>query len=167
MIRNIREVVYIPDYLAVICIYNENRNLSVNELHYLYKVAYSSLHDMKKLFVEKGWVVIERSDGKHIVKITPSGEELVEKIYMLIDKLGLDRKELFGLKLGKKHRVVENENKTNKIEGEESKESGETGQDNSYDKTITGGDGVETNGGATDEEINIPGEIFSNEETIS
>lgn len=165
MIKNIREVVYIPDYLAVICIYNENRNLSVNELHYLYKISYSSLHDMKKLFVEKGWVTIERSEGKHIVKITTSGEELVKKIYDLIDMLGINKEDFFSLKLGKKHKVKENEGKTSKVESEESKKENE---DSTETKSTNNGEtNVTTNGGTTDEEISFPGEIFSSEERVA
>ena len=117
---NIKDVLYIPDYLAVMCIYNENRNLSVNELHYTYKISYSSLHDMKKIFVEKGWVTIEKQNKKHIVKITPEGEGLANTIYDLMKRLGIDKDEFFSLKLGKKKKVINNEEKNESRNKEES-----------------------------------------------
>jgi DNA-binding PadR family transcriptional regulator len=148
MIKNIRELVYIPDYLAVLCLFNKNRTLSVNELHFTSQIAYSSLHLMKKVFVEKGWVTIEHVEGKHIVSITESGEELANIIYSLIDKLGLSREDLFNLKLGRKHKVIENEGK------ESSKTYKETEEDGRDKQTI---DNI-------NEEIGFPGQIYDDTE---
>lgn len=126
--KTIREIVYVPDYMAVLCVFNDNRQLSVNELHFDSGISYSSLHEMKKTFVEKGWVTIQHIEKKHIVMITTKGEELVKTIHELLDKLGIDKDEFLKLKLSRKHKSIkvktndqEESSSTENEEGDESK----------------------------------------------
>jgi len=130
---------------------------------------------MKKTFVEKEWVTVERTDAKHIVKITPKGEELVKIIYDLIDKLGINKDDFFNLKLGRKqHRkVIQNEGETKRVEIKSNEVNEEEQNKNREGEGIsieTGGNEVttnETNGGTVNETTDIPGEIFSNEKELA
>jgi predicted transcriptional regulator len=138
IIKNIKDIVYVPDYMAVLSIFSENRNLSVTELHYKSQISYSILHDMKKVFVERGWVTIQHIDKKHIVMITSKGEELVQIIYSLLDKLGIDKDEFLKLRLHRKRKGVKPNDK------EESSIRDEEGQQNQIgegeqEKTVSGG----------------------------
>lgn len=119
--KTIREIVYVPDYMAVLCVFFDNRQLSVNELHFSSGISYSSLHDMKKTFVEKGWVTVQHIDKKHIVLITPKGEELVRIIHQLLNNLGIDKEEFLKLKLSRKHKwkVKSNDQKETDSNGNE------------------------------------------------
>jgi len=139
--KTIREIVYVPDYMAVLCVFNDNRQLSVNQLHFSSGISYSSLHDMKKTFVEKGWVTIQHIEKKHIVMITSKGEELVKTIHDLLDKLGIDKDEFLKLKLSRKHKdkkVKQNDQEDN-IRDEEGQENkiGAIAEENEISKGLS------------------------------
>lgn len=125
------EYIYIPDYMAVICIFYENKNYSINELHRNYDISYTSLHKMKKMFTNKNLVTITKDGAKHIVTPTEKGEAIVKAVYIIIDTLGITREEFFSLKLGRKER-------------ENGKEKNKTG--NKKEDRDTGTKETDTNG---------------------
>ena len=180
MIKDIRQLVYIPDYMAILCIYNDNIDLSVNELHRQYNISYSALHETKKLFIERGWVTLEIDGKKHIMNVTPLGTELVILIRSLIEKMGFNPEEIYTLKLGKKRRVIKNEIKVEQKENSAVEENSEaTEEDSGFNQQsnndAVGGEGNDNgiteekngelynNGEQSNEEDAIPREIFDDE----
>jgi len=110
MKKELKEIIYLPDYLRVLCMFYENKNSSVNELHYLYKISYPSLHNMKNIFINKGWVTVYKDLNKHIVVITPKGQAVVGAIYNLVAHLEMNKEDLLNLKkLNRIHKVKPNE----------------------------------------------------------
>jgi predicted transcriptional regulator len=118
--------------------YYDNKDLSVNALHYKYKISYSTLHEMKKTFIEHEWVIIENKNKKHIVSVTQKGEEIVKRIYDIMTLLGLVKEDVFALKLNRKRKQVnENEKDTKEIINEENTTDIERNKDNTGDEPET------------------------------
>jgi len=139
--KELRDIIYIPDYMIVLLEFNKNKNMSVAQIRYNTHISYTTLHNMKKMFIKIGWVTIEYQKKKHIVLITNKGEEIVKFIYELTDKLGIDRDKLINIKLNREHKKVKTNEKENSniVKNEEnieyignrddSKEVGRTEQD--------------------------------------
>jgi predicted transcriptional regulator len=111
--KNIKDVIYVPDYMLVLLEFNKNKNMSVTQIQYNTHISYTTLHNMKKMFVEIGWVTVEKQEKKHIVLITSKGEEIVKLIYELTDKLGINRNKLLDIKLDREHKKVNINEKEN------------------------------------------------------
>ena len=139
--KELRDIIYIPDYMIVLLEFNKNKNMSVAQIQYNTHISYTTLHNMKKMFIKIGLVTIEYQKKKHIVLITNKGEEIVKFIYELTDKLGIDRDKLINIKLNREHKKVKTNGKENsnivRNEGnieyignrDDSKEVGRTEQD--------------------------------------
>jgi len=139
--KELRDIIYIPDYMIVLLEFNKNKNMSVAQIQYNTHISYTTLHNMKKMFIKIGLVTIEYQKKKHIVLITNKGEEIVKFIYELTDKLGIDRDKLINIKLNREHKKVKTNEKENSniVKNEEnieyignrddSKEVGRTEQD--------------------------------------
>ena len=139
--KELRDIIYIPDYMIVLLEFNKNKNMSVAQIRYNTHISYTTLHNMKKMFIKIGLVTIEYQKKKHIVLITNKGEEIVKFIYELTDKLGIDRDKLINIKLNREHKKVKTNEKENSniVKNEEnieyignrddSKEVGRTEQD--------------------------------------
>ena len=93
------KVITIPDFMFTMLAIKDNPGSSVNSIHYQMRITYSHLHLIKKMLVEKGWVTIEKDGIKHILSLTPKGEDIVESIVVLFGHMGYTKNDIYKLKL--------------------------------------------------------------------
>lgn len=79
------KAIIIPDFMIILRTINKFGVLSVSDIHYETKITYSHLHKLKKYFVERNWINIEKEGVRHLISLTSIGKDIVEHINSLLD----------------------------------------------------------------------------------
>ena len=98
------KIIYVPEFMMALIAMDENKGGSMLDMHFNLKISYSFLHDMKKMFISKGWIVIKVDGKKHIPIITEKGKEVLKVIYDLLIVLGVSKEDVFAFRLARKSR---------------------------------------------------------------
>jgi len=139
-----KSILYIPDYMITLCVFDKNSNLSMTDMHNTYNLSYSNLHHMKKVFIQKNWVTTEKDDKRDIITLTEKGREIVQSIYKIIELLEMNYESVLALKMGRKRKL--------KVEDND-KKSKENNSETSNQETITN----------TEDTKAVPGRLFEDQ----
>ena len=116
--KTIDNVIYIPEFMFVLIAMGENKGGSMTDIHYKLKISYAFMHNMKKVFVDKNWISIQKDGLKHIPIITEQGRLVLNQIYSLLDVLEIKKEDVFKFRMdrkkvrtkpGEKDKVIEQE----------------------------------------------------------
>jgi predicted transcriptional regulator len=102
------KIIYVPEFMLSLIAMDENKGGSISDLHYKLKISYAFLHGMKKMFVSKGWISIQKEGLKHIPIITQKGKVVLNDIYKLLEDLEIKKEDVFS------HRVLRRQQKLDK-----------------------------------------------------
>lgn len=96
------KVIIIPDFMFTMIAIKDNPGVSINEIHYQMRITYSHLHAIKKIFVKRGWVNIQKEGLSHNLSLTEQGEVILKNILALTESLGFTKQNLYDLRLKQK-----------------------------------------------------------------
>jgi DNA-binding MarR family transcriptional regulator len=125
------KLIMLPDFMIILkCMETGDKTLS--DIKRLAKITYKHLHDMKKEFLKRGWIVEEQiGRRKKLLKLTEKGDDICAGITYLIDELGIKnmldykRRQKAHKTPGIDDEVKENEDTTELSGSEVTQEGGE------------------------------------------
>jgi len=90
----------IPKYMIVLKEI-DREPISAFHLHKLLNISYTYIHKLKKIFYEKELITLNKTEVAHTMTITNKGKDIVEVLDELIEKLGIDYKDLIKCRTNK------------------------------------------------------------------
>ena len=120
----------IPDFMIALKAIKDQGESSVTDLHHYTKITYAHLHHLKQTFLDKNWIILRPEGVKHILSISNKGDEIVQGIVYLLEKMEISHKDIMEYRKRTKHKKNDKEKLEEVIEtNEEVQQYGEKNEE--------------------------------------
>ena len=116
------KIIYIPDFLVALKSLEDGTPRTVVDIEYDTRISYAHAFNIKKVLLDKGWIVMTENGIKHELTLTDKGKEVVQAINVLLDKMEVTRDNLVEYRKITKHRKAKKEEVKEEVKEENKQE---------------------------------------------
>jgi len=108
-----KKMIIIPDFMILLKAIAKYDKINLTELNRKTEITYCHLHYMKKVLLEKEWIVQERVEVKKFLSLTDKGKEIVIAINNLLEKININEETIMDYrrsgKITNKEEIINDE----------------------------------------------------------
>lgn len=107
-------IIYIQDFLIALRAINDNKDLTITDLHIKTGISYSYLYLIKNVLETKGWIRIIEDGKRKLLNVTDKGLQLLGILDMLLQQLEIPPDKINQYRLKRDTNREENDDNNNK-----------------------------------------------------
>ena len=84
-----RNLLPIPDFMIVLKALQLIKDIPMSKLYKRTGITYCHLHELKKLFVDKEWIVLTKDKKRHLINLTEKGNKISLGVQYLLQSMNI------------------------------------------------------------------------------
>lgn len=117
--------IIIPNFMMMLYYLNKTKKISQTELHHESRMTYAHISNLKKCFVKKNWITLEKDGVTVLMSITDKGKEIANTIEKLLLQLDISKEDItkFIKGIKKEEEIIDELIEEEEYNGEENRQT--------------------------------------------